>query len=330
MKTRSGRLYHAVNYVRRNVLTPFAFQTGQRIVANASQRLADSITGSRTGRRGDKAILPGVISTQHDVSGRYRRKRMPRRKRKRWVGFSRKVNHVVLQMQPLNTYTVDYPGAVKTIAVNTQVTDGQMIGGVSVTQNSELLDIFRSAFGSALGINSIDVYKIYLKSMCLDLQLRNSGTNALVVDVYTLMCRRNDKNAQRIDVQYVNDFAEQGAGSGGTVDVNNPATTPFQNSSFCKRWKILAKKEILLGAGQVSTMQIRIPHNRYLSGKLLEHNVGCIPGFTRAFLIQARGVPENNAGTARLCAGELTWMAQFTAAYGVPPSSKTFDTTAQA
>lgn len=320
MKTRSGRV---LRYVA-TAASAFGAQTARRAISNLSQRLANRAVGSKNAQRD---IYPGVISTQHDVSMRYRRKRMPRRKRKRWVRFTRKVQHSIMQMQPLQSYTIDYPGAFKTIAVNTQVTDGQMIGGVSATNNNELLNIFRRAYGSTLSLSGIDKYKIFLKSMCCDFQLNNSGSSSIIVDVYHLICRTNDWAGNRIDVQYTNAFAESSAGSGGTVDSTNPATTPFQNATFCSLWKVLSKKEILLGAGQISTFQVRVPYNKYFNGKMLENNFAAVPGFTRAVLFQVRGAPENNAGTPRLAAGSFTWMCQFTASYGVPPSSTTSATT---
>lgn len=276
------------------------------------------------------AIDAGVISTQRDFATRYVRKRMPRRRRKRWVRFGKRVQHVIMQTQPLQTYTVDYAGAVKSFAVNLQTTDGQMLGGVSPSNNDELLQVFKAVYGSALTISTIDKYKIFLKSMCLDVQLKNTGTSTVIVDVYTLLCRKSDKDSNRIDVSYTNAFAEQSAGSGGTVSATNPSTTVFQNPLFCSMWKILGKKEMLLGAGQTSTLQMRIPYNRWLNGKLLENNLQAIPGLTRAYLFQMRGAPENNVGTARLAAGEVTWMCQCTVAFGVPPSSTTGATTSNA
>jgi len=52
---------------------------------NAGKGLASRNKKSRT----------GFITQQYDVKTQYRRKRMPRRKRKRWVRQVRKVNHIV-------------------------------------------------------------------------------------------------------------------------------------------------------------------------------------------------------------------------------------------
>lgn len=323
MKTRSGRVYRALSYVGRNVAAPFAYATARRIIQNAQGRLAGRVVKPRS------TLTPSVVSVQHDVSRRYRRKSMPRRKRQKWVRFTRKVSHSIMQQQPLQTYTNDIVGVQKTFAVNKQVTDGQLIGVVNSGNNDELFSLFKGAYGSALARTQIDKYKIFLKSMCLDMQVTNTGSAGLVLDVYQIIARKDNSDTNRVDIQYSNAFNEQAALSGGAVDPLNPATTPFQNSPFLSFWKIESKKEILLGVGQTTTLQIRIPYNRYLSGKRLE-TTNIIGGFTRGFLLQARGVPENNAGTGQLAAGNFTWMAQITCAYGVPPGSTTTDATNQA
>lgn len=265
------------------------------------------------------SITPGVITTQHDVAGRYRRKAMPRRRRQAWKAFSHKVKHVVLQMGALRSLTNDNYNRVISWAAGAQNTFGQMLGGVNCTDNDEMLAMFKAVYGAALSVNTIDRFKLFIKSLCLDIQLRNTGSQGAIVDVYTLICRTSDKAGNRIEVSYVNAFNEQATSLIGSLTVANPATTPFQNPLFTSMWKIISKKEILLGAGQVTTMQMRLPYNKMFYGKKLENNEQAVPGFTRAYLFQARGVPVNSSGTPELAAGELVIAGQITGSYAVPP-----------
>jgi len=264
-------------------------------------------------------IQSGIISTQHDVANRYRKKRMPRRKRKAWGRFSRKVKHVMLQMNALQSFTSDNYNRVITWAAQAQATFGQMLGGVNATDNDELLAMFKSVYGAALGINSIDKYKLFIKALCLDIQLRNTGASACIVDVYELVCRTGDKLANRIEVSYTNAFNEQSTALVGGKFSTNPATTPFQNPLFTSMWRIVSKKEMLLGGGQITTMQMRMPYNKMFYGKKLENNEQAVPGFTRAYLFQVRGVPENLLGVPQLAAGELVICSQVTGSYNIPP-----------
>lgn len=280
-------------------------------------------------RRTGGAVEPSVITAQHDVSNRYRRRAMPGYRRRKWVRFTKRVNHVMMQQTPLTTYTTDNAGAIRTVALDTQVTDGHILGGVSITGNRELLDIFQAAYGSGLGISSLGPYKLFVKSMCLDVQISNTGVNGLIVDVYTVAARKNDELARTLRDQYNADFAQQLTTGIGAVDGTNPATTPFQNAPFTRMWKVLEKKQIILATGQVTTLQIRLPHNRMISGKALQNNEAQLPGISRGFLFQVRGVPGKNASLPALLSGEFTWKAQTTIAYSLPPSARTTDGTAQ-
>lgn len=266
-----------------------------------------------------KSITPSVISTQYDVGNRYSRKSMPRYKRRKWKGFTNRVKHVMLQMNPLNTFTNDNYRRVITWVAEAQATFGQMLGGVSATDNDEILGAFKAAYGGALSTTTVDRYKLFIKSMCLDIQIKNTGANTAVLDVYQLICRKGDRDSNRIETSYSNAFAEQDVAAIGTVTSTNTATTPFQNPLFLSMWKILNKKEILLGSGQTTTMQMRIPYNRMMYGKLLENNLQAIAGLTRAYLFQVRGAPVNSAGSGSCAAGELVICAQTTVAYALPP-----------
>lgn len=280
--------------------------------------------------RGKQAsIEPNAITTQHDTAVRYRRRRMPRRRRKQWTRFSKKVKHVMLQMQGLQTYVIDNPGAVQPVAVDTQVTDGWMLGGTQSVGNDELFQIFRAAFSAALTTTTVAPYKLFLKSMCLDIQIRNThATVPCIIDVYTLIARQDYSSAANIKTQYDATFVQQGPMFIGAVTPGNPGVTPFQNGPFLKMWKILSKKEYFLSSGGMATMQLRIPFNRMISGRTIMSQQSQIRGLTRAFLFQARGPPTNNAGSAQLNATEFTWKGQCTVVFGVPPG-QVLDETAE-
>lgn len=298
---------------------PLAARFAGAVIRNAP-RLYNSFKNRTQGKKSaGQAASSSIISTQYDVGSRYRRKRMPARKRKAWKRFSGKVKHVMLQMEGLSTVTNDNYKRVVTVAVDTQVTFGQMLGGVGATDNDEILAAFKSAYGALLTTSTVDKYKLFLKSMCLDLQIRNTGSTQLILDVYEVVCRQNDASGSRIETTYGNSFAEQASGLIGGVSSTNPAVTPFQNPLFLSAWRINSKKEILLGAGTTTTMQMRMPYNKMLYGKKVENNIQAIPGFTKAYLIQVRGTPENNSGTPRLSAGEVVVCGQTTVTYGIPP-----------
>lgn len=297
------------------------------VVRNAP-RIYNALKNSAKSKGKQAQSSSSIISNQYDVGSRYRRQRMPARKRRVWKRFTRRVKHVMLQMQAGSTFTSDNYQRLISVAANTQVTFGQMLGGVGATDNDELLAIFKSAYNPALSVTSTDKYKLFVKSMVLDLQIKNTGSSSVIIDVYEVVCRQSDVTTNRIETTFNNAFAEQQGALIGSVSATNPAVTPFQNPLFLSMWRVNSKKEILLGAGSTTTMQMRLPYNRMIYGKKLENNVQALPGITKAYLCQVRGTPENNAGSPRLSAGEIVVCGQTTVTYGIPPG-ETAATTGQ-
>lgn len=226
----------------------------------------------------------------------------------------------MLQMGAAQTFS-DTFGTIRSYLANKQAYWGYMLGGVNATNNAELVNAFKLAYGSALNLADLDDYRLFIKSLCLDVQINNNGTNTAIVEVYHLTCRKSYPTATNIDTQFADTFAEIPAQTGYTRAIDDPGYTPFQNSLFCSHWKIIKKQQLQLGPGELSTMQIRIPANRMMYGKKLETNPAMIPGFTRGLLFIMKGEPENNAGTAQISSGEIVFATQTTVNYQLPPSS---------
>lgn len=292
-----------------------AYKVGQYLGKKTAAYMSKK---SNSKSRAARATDYGPITAQYDFSKRYQRKAMPKWKRKRWVRFTKRVNHVMLQSQALASWTRDILFNF-TAAADTQVTFGWYLGGVGAPDNNELQQVFNAAYGSPI-FSALDDYKLFIKSLCLDIQISNPSTRGVILDVYTLIARAGDNQAaETIGTMYNRLYNEQQSTTVGLVSPTNPASTPFQNSLFCSKWKILSKKEILLQAGGCTTMQMRNPVNKMMYGKTLESNNSYIPGYTRAYLVQARGVPEIEASVSRLAPVQLVCGGQWTVVYGIPP-----------
>lgn len=261
-----------------------------------------------------------LTTEQRDSRVGYVKRRMPRRRRRSWKRFTRKVQHVMLQMGATQTFSQKF-ATLKSWAANAQNYWGFMLGGVSVSNNDELLKAFRLAYGSALTLADIDDYKLFIKSLCLDIQFNNNTTNTAIVEIYHLLCRKPYNTATALDQQYLDTFNEIPAQTGFSRSITDVGYTPFQNALFCSHWSITKKEQVQLGPGELSTMQIRIPSNKMFYGKTLETAPACIKGFTRAVLFIVKGEPENASGTAQLSNGEIVWTTQTTVNYQIPPSS---------
>lgn len=283
----------------------------------AARSYAGTMSRTKTGTSGP------TVTFQRDGVTRYTKHRMPGRLRRRWRSFVRRVNHVALQAQALKTFTRDELDR-ESWAGNTQAYFGYICGGVDVTGNNELGEAFKDVFGSASTTITRNRNILYMKSLCMDVQMQNAGNSPIVVDVYTLRCRRSFGAASRLAVQFDECFEASTGGpsgsAGSTPDITNPSLTVFQNPQFCQYWQVVKKQELLLGGGNVATFQVRQPTNRRLTGRQLESDAQAIPGYSQALFFMVRGTPETigegELATAQLGAGTVNVGIQWTAAFG--------------
>lgn len=281
-----------------------------------SQSSSQSQGRSQTGRKKRRTIESGVNTYQHDSRLRYRRKSMPKKKRLRWKRFKSKVKAVDLGMQPLQMYTYNNVANVS-CAINTQGVFSFMNGGMTVGGNDELFQIFNDAYSLAGVIASAKNYKIFVKSLCLDLQITNTGSNVVILDVYKVKCRKEYSSNVSLDSQWTTAIGENNVIT--AVASSKPPLTLFDAPNFCSYWRVISKKEIILGGGLTTTMQLRNPMNKSIDGKMFITAPQAYPGYTEGYVFMFRGAPENNAGTARLSACTLTWAYQTVCHYAIPP-----------
>lgn len=298
-----------------------------RIAGMAVQKGMQKLGSYVKEQYGKKDTTGRLLSYQHDQALRYRRKSMPRRRRRAWVRFTRKVRHVDLQMQPLQVFTEEYTYN-QTTSANQGAAWGRILGATYISGvagrplNDEIFQIFKNAYNLTL-VSQCVPYKLFVKSMCMDVQIRNNGSSNAILDVYIVKNRSKFASASYIDDQYVAALGElQATASGGTVTATKTALTPFDAPNFCSYWKILSKREINLGSGQTTTMQLRSAINRHVEGKELQSSLQCLVG-SKAILVTWHGSPSNSgaAGVSQFDSTALTFGMQTVVHYAVPPSS---------
>lgn len=277
-----------------------------------ASRVANAISGGSARRlRVDKGDAD-VITTQHDTKVRYMKGRQSR-KQKRRVRFMKQVRRALHSDVGLRSFVSDDGGAIKTVLANAQGHDGAMLGAINSSQNDEILKAFQVAYETPAGtISSFTNRKVFIKSMCLDLHITNSGSNTAEIDVYQLIMRKDYNSTVRLDVMYTDTYNEQPAGSGFSRTLTVPGVTPFQNSNFCEHWNILSKRTIMMSPGQVTSLQLRIGRPRQFDGKAIQRYSLGVPGYTKGYLLVYRGAPRNNAGAVERGAVELTWTQERT------------------
>lgn len=275
--------YGSNPYVRAAVGTYNMLGTGVRY-AQKAYKAYRKVVKPRTG------VTPPVSSFQNDNVPRYRYKRMPGRKRRSWKRFTKRVKHVTLQMQPLQIYTDSQLQSQSTLTGEGGAYS-MMCGGTFTLNNDEIYRMFQGAYNVATNA-ACAPYKLFLKSLVLDMMITNTGSNTAIIDVYHLKCRNEVQGSFTLHTQWTNAIGELAAdATGGTVSAVDPCITLFDAPNFCSYWKVISKREIILGVGQTTSMQIRIPTNRHVDGKELVTAPQALRNFTQAFFIQWHGAP---------------------------------------
>jgi len=274
----------------------------------------------RRSRSRSRSNPMSVTTEQRDSAIRYRRGLFTRRGRAQRT-FAARVRGVFLRASALQCFS-DVNNANKTVTAAQQQWDGYLVAGTTCTDNDALFQAFRLAYGSSLTTATIDDYQLYIKVVCTDFQFTNTGSTTLVFDFYSLMCRKSYNVAEQLAIMIATLQAETPAQTGFTFTSTDPGYSLFQNSLFCQYWSILRKWQVQLGAGETTTLQIRVPVNRRIQGKTIETNPQGIPGLTRGLMWSCKGAPFNNAGTPTTNSGTYTWCSQTTVSYVIPPTSQ--------
>lgn len=256
-----------------------AFNIGSSIGRQVAQRAGWSGTGTRT-----KQVTSGVgVTNQFDRSLVYRKRRMPRRKKRRWIKFVRKVSAA----QKLGTRT-----QVMNDAYNISGTAGLqglydccIYGKISSLSNAGHNDlaIIDAADADITPLNS----RVQFKSAILDLTATNSSTETsrnLEVDVYEWTIFKNREG----DTNLVNALtsANNAVNMGTALALTQRGVGLFDipNAISGTKLRILKKTKYILGAGQSFTYQLRQPRNQFVNYSRIESNVAdapFLPGKTR-------------------------------------------------
>lgn len=283
--------------------------------AYVSTRLRFRGNGSRTQtttrqRGGETAPL----TYDNDFKTDYRYRRMPRRRRRRWVRFVRKVNAVTLKKQQGLKKVLFY--GIKNLSTSTNqsgTTDMMMYtaDGSALLDCADLGSIFRGHLGTAVfnDQNSFAAVgngqkKLQFESCQMECTVRNLGTAAAIMEVYYVRCRKQHAQTN-IDAgntptgiyqlgflkqEQIEDLEEGtfiGTGPQGSTQIG---TTPFQSPRFCETFKILRRKKYQIAPGNTISFLLKDPRNRTIEAGNVRSQL-FMPFTTHGYLCQFYGVP---------------------------------------
>jgi len=281
--------------------------------------------------KGRKVTFGNGITTQRDVTNVYRKKRMPRRRRRQWVKFVRKVKAVVYK--GLGTKTVLFnEQMVAPAAPNDQqrfvtVTLYGFMGSMDASDVTGNRDLYRIAlndpeiFKSGTGTSQVPVNgKLLMGSGILDMTMTNTSETAVEVDVYLIVSGMFTNN-RTINDGFNDPNTPTIAGSGNGIGLNtHRGATPFDFPQVisANKLKILSKKKYFLPVGNTATYQFRDSRNHYINCSKFHEQKQPIeadkiygpfnyPGVTKTIMIVYKSVAgatvsaQLKIGVSRMC-----------------------------
>lgn len=329
-RTPSSALYRAargsVGLVYKTAKHPLAAPYWAR-VGKRLKRVYDDMpfNKSRTGKRrfGRRRAVrkssyrsSSMTTNQRDVSNRYSRGSRSRGAGRGARRFRYRVMQTVNANQPLSVFAYSKSFNLTT-AVNLKGVFGVGLFTCQMLDQTDLKDLLLDAGidVAAAAPNPQLSSRVIIKSCCLDVQLTNRGAKDALVDIYEVMAVRDPGNTNTIATNFTDMFNQMT--TIGAKDWQNPAVSLFENPVFCRHFKVLNKKETQIPAGDLITLQMRNGKDKSISPNSVINYPSCIPKLARFFIFIYQGIPEDNAGTARLSATTLTVSYQKAYKYAV-------------
>lgn len=264
-----------------------AFNSALNTAVTASKLYNNIYTATK-----QKSSSTTGVTTQHDSRTVYRKRRMPKRKKRPWKKFVRKVRAVI--NRSVASETIMFNGS----QVNTNATGNNngsfqswnicMLygnngnpgnpGGNGTLGNNDLrkvVNILTGSIGSTTATNS----KIAFETAVMDITLSYSGTygGPLELDLYDVVFRKEPPDSTIANTLSNALLGTTTLPTGSALTLDSRGVTPFDIPLFLSQsgCTILKKVKYFMAPGNAITYQIRDPRNRYLTKhEITDYGIG--------------------------------------------------------
>lgn len=291
-------------------LARFAYNNRNAIAARARSMMFNNTRSMR----GARVSSGQGVTTQYDRKQIYRKKYMPRRKKRRWRKFVKRV--LAVQTKSLGSCTIVRNNLIQN---NFLLTPGR-----DAEQNFVQVALYPVRSGSSDELNDVNeiftdtrlqppTTKAIFMSGVLDITMRvqsllnqtvTSGNPSLAaeIDVYEIMMRGptgQTGEATTLRQAFEIGHTDTGTIPGQTQDLlpTRRGWTPFDSNAALSqhRIKIMKKTKYFLSAEQTATYQVRDPKNHiYSRDSIPGSDSANWPGVTRWIFIVFKPIPGYN------------------------------------
>lgn len=255
-----------------------------------------------------------TVTTQYDTKQQYRYKRMPRKQKRRWVKFTKKVHQIAHADLGLRTVLFN-----DRIDLSYEITPLKQTFGAVHLYGGNGINV-EAPTGVTREIGARDLRQIYIndgnidedsqvqfRNAVVDITMTNVDSQTLEVDVYKIKYLESD-NPQ---ASCINTFISNPNLPLASLDLTlaDRGATPFDlgRATGLMKAKILSKRKYLLSPQQSATYQHREAANHWMKGYEMQPNAvrastDFTTRYTTTFLIIAKNV-DATAGSAHLRVG---------------------------
>jgi len=274
--------------------------------------------------RSKRTIEPVPITGHHDYKVDYVRKRMPRRKRKRWTSFKKKVDYIADKRLGLKKWVINDVQRVQSLADTTNYFSTELYSIDGVTGHKDVGDIARATMdptifddlqNSTLSTLTNTSKLITFESANIEVSITNNATTSVILECYHFKCRKDGRQFSNGALNnpggyYEMGFLKQGVptdpDTGEQPDPSNsdPLTvftvgsTPFQSPFFCSHFQIVRREKFTVPAQGTIQKSLRIPMNKTVNISTLR-SLNIKRGWTEGFLWQMQGAPGYASSVVR-------------------------------
>jgi len=288
--------------------TKYAVKAGGNYVANKFKARNNS-----RGGRGQQ-----LLTYDNDFKTDYVYKRMPKRKRKAWLRFTKKVNAVADRKQGLKKHL--FSDIYRRQPLVNNCLFGECMLYSPDAKGAELCQDMGDIFRDILGASFDDMYNVSLggdvtkfikfESAMMEVTWRNNGDSPVIIDLYKVVCRKDfgltsEDPSNCVAGIYNLGFLKQGqikddennafVGTGSQVSTQ-VGTTPFQSSMFCSYFKILNKRKIVIAPQNLVSTILKDPKGRRIHATQCRAKIA-MRGHTHGYFWQVYGVPGLSSST---------------------------------
>lgn len=338
---RTNQMYQVMARSALRRYGPRVLKAGAKRVARyAISRYSKRRSSNKRGGSKETAFL----TYDNDFKTDYRYKRMPRRKRRAWKKFTKKVDAVINKSQGLKKHL--YTRVFNTSSPTSQTFyDSAMLYTPDArvdTLDADIGTMFREmlpagSFDDAYNLATVGDISSFLRfeSAVMEVTWTNNGVAPLIIDLYYVRCRKDfpltstnvQNNAQGIyNLGFLKQERVEDINDGNVPFVTGQTaiqygTTPFQSPLFCQHYKVLTKQKLVIAPGNTISRTLKDSKNRRINATDIRASI-CKRNLTHGYFWQHYGVPGVVEVPVVAVSSNLTTVVTKKYSYYIPVSNK--------